>query len=122
MPTRIADACRRADQPVPGDRASLVRCIFDSLAAAYARTIDDIRRLSGREIDVLHIVGGGANNALLCQLTARATHLPVLAGPIEATALGNILVQARAIGAVEGDLSSLRALVRDTQLITRYES
>jgi rhamnulokinase len=121
MPTRIAEACRRAGQPVPEDRPSLVRCIFDSLAAAYARTIDDMRRLSGREIDALHIVGGGANNALLCRLSARATRLPVLAGPVEATALGNILVQARAMGTVDADVTRLRALVRETQLITTYD-
>jgi rhamnulokinase len=121
MPARLADACRRTGQPVPGDRAALVRCIFDSLAAAYARNVDDLRLLSGREIDALHIVGGGAHNALLCRLTARATQLTVVAGPVEATALGNILVQSRAVGALEGDLPALRRLVRDTQAITVYE-
>jgi rhamnulokinase len=120
MPARLADACRRAGQPVPADRPTLVRCIFDSLATVYARTIDDIRRLCGRDIDALHIVGGGANNALLCRLTARATQLPVVAGPVEATAVGNILVQARAVGALVGDLPALRRLVRDTQAITVY--
>ena len=121
MPTRLTDACRRSGQPVPADRPALVRCIFDSLAAAYARTIDDLRRLSGREIDTLHIVGGGAHNALLCRLAARATQLPVVAGPVEATALGNILAQARAVEALEGDLAVLRELVRDTQAITTYQ-
>jgi rhamnulokinase len=121
IPARLADACRRTGQPVPGDRAALVRCIFDSLAAAYARNVDDLRLLSGREIDALHIVGGGAHNALLCRLTARATQLTVVAGPVEATALGNILVQSRAVGALEGDLPALRRLVRDTQAITVYE-
>jgi rhamnulokinase len=121
MPARLVDACRRAGQPVPADRPALVRCIFDSLAAAYARTIDDITTLSGREIDALHVVGGGARNALLCRLTARATRLPVVAGPVEATALGNILMQARAVGALEGDLAVLRELVRDTQAITTYQ-
>jgi rhamnulokinase len=120
MPTRLADACRRTGQPVPADRAALVRCIFDSLAAAYARTVGDLRLLSGRQIDALHIVGGGAHNALLCRLTARATQLPVVAGPVEATALGNILVQARAVGALAGDLPAMRRLVRDTQAITVY--
>jgi rhamnulokinase len=120
MPARLADACRRTGQPVPADRAALVRCIFDSLAAAYARTVDDVQRLSGREVDALHVVGGGANNALLCRLTARATQLPIMAGPVEATALGNILVQARAAGALVGGLPALRRLVRDTQAITVY--
>jgi len=68
----------------------------------------------------VHIVGGGARNTLLCQLTADACELPVLAGPVEATALGNILVQARAAGAVSGDLRALRALLRETQEIVRY--
>jgi rhamnulokinase len=120
MPTRVAEACRRTGQPVPEDRPALVRCIVDSLAAAYARTITDIRLLSGRQIDTLHIVGGGAHNTLLCNLAAQATQLPVVAGPVEATALGNILVQARAVGALEGDLTRLRELVRDTQSITSY--
>jgi rhamnulokinase len=120
MPTRVAQACRRTGQPAPEGRPALVRCILDSLAAAYARTITDIRVLSGRQIDTLHIVGGGAHNTLLCNLAAQATQLPVVAGPVEATALGNILVQARAIGALEGDLTRLRELVRDTQSITSY--
>jgi rhamnulokinase len=120
MPTRLAEACRASGQPEPQDRPSLVRCIFDSLADAYARTVGDISRLSGRDVDVLHIVGGGANNALLCRLAARRTGLPVVAGPVEATALGNILVQARAVGQIDGDLSQLRALVRGTQVLTSY--
>ena len=70
---------------------------------------------------MVHIVGGGARNGLLCQLTADACEVPVLAGPVEATALGNVLVQARARGLVSGDLESLRALVRATQDIRRYE-
>jgi rhamnulokinase len=69
----------------------------------------------------VHVVGGGARNELLCRLTADACGLPVLAGPVESTALGNILVQARAAGAVRGDLAALRALLRDTQHIVRYE-
>jgi sugar (pentulose or hexulose) kinase len=121
MPARIVDACRRTDQPVPADRPAIVRCIVDSLADAHRRTVDDARELSGRDVDVVHMVGGGARNSLLCQLTADACGLPVLAGPVEATALGNVLVQARALGAVEGDLAQLRALIRATQPLARYE-
>jgi rhamnulokinase len=77
--------------------------------------------LSGQSVDVVHLVGGGARNTLLCQLTADACEVPVLAGPVEATALGNVLVQARARGLVSGDLESLRGLVRRTQDIRRYE-
>ena len=112
MPSRIEQACRDAGLPVPADRAALTRCILDSLAAAYARAVQDAVRLSGRPVDVVHLVGGGSLNQLLCRLTARATGLPVLAGPVEATALGNVLVQARACGAVTGDLETLRGLVR----------
>lgn len=121
MPARIAAACRRVDQPVPATRAGLVRAVLDSLAAAYGRAVRDAARLSGRSIEVVHVVGGGARNSLLCQLTADACELPVLAGPVEATALGNALVQARAGGLLAGDLETLRALVRSTQDIRRYE-
>ena len=120
MPARIVDACRRADQPVPADRPAIVRCIVDSLADAHRRAIQEAQELSGREVDVVHVVGGGARNSLLCQLTANACGLPVLAGPVEATALGNVLVQARALGAVSGDLAQLRSLIRGSQSVTRY--
>jgi rhamnulokinase len=121
MPARIAAACVRLDQPAPGSRVALVRCILDSLADAYGRTVRDAARLSGHEVEVVHLVGGGARNALLCQLTADACGLPVEAGPVEATALGNVLVQSRAGGLLAGDLEALRALVRSTQEIHRYE-
>jgi rhamnulokinase len=121
MPARIADACRRADRPVPPTRPAMVRCILDSLAVAYARAIDDSRRLSGQEIRAVHVVGGGSRNALLCQLTADICGLPVIAGPVEATALGNVLVQSRAHGGLAGDLETLRALVRSTQPLRRFE-
>jgi rhamnulokinase len=121
MPARIAAACQRSDQPVPPTHPALVRCILDSLAAAYGRAVRDASRLSGRSVGVVHVVGGGARNALLCQLTADACEVAVVAGPVEATALGNVLVQARASGLLSGDLEALRALVRSTQDIRRYE-
>jgi rhamnulokinase len=114
MPARITDVCRRLDQPVPAGPAAVVRCIVDSLALAYRCTIRQVQQLSGIEVDVIHVVGGGSRNALLCQLTADACGLPVVAGPVEATALGNVLVQARALGAIDGGLAELRALLRDT--------
>jgi rhamnulokinase len=120
MPSRIEDACLRAGIPPPASRAAVVRCILDSLAAAYARAVEDAVRLSGSDVSTIHLVGGGALNELLCQLTADACGLPVIAGPVEATAVGNILVQARARGLVEGDLESLRALVRATHDLKRY--
>jgi rhamnulokinase len=121
MPARIAIASEMRGQRPVASRPEVVRCILDSLAAAYGRTIRDAARLSGRSIDIVHLVGGGARNALLCQLTANACELPVVAGPVEATALGNVLVQARAHGLLSGDLESLRALVRTTQDLRRYE-
>jgi rhamnulokinase len=121
MPARIADACRRLGQRPPEGPAETVRCILDSLALAYRRALADAQRLSGREVEVVHVVGGGVRNELLCQLTADACGLPVEAGPVEAGALGNLLVQARALGAVGSDLAAIRSLVRTTQEIRRYE-
>jgi rhamnulokinase len=97
-----------------------VRCILDSLAAAFGRAVRDAARLSGQPVEVVHLVGGGARNSLLCQLTADACDLKVIAGPVEATALGNVLVQARARGLLAGDLETLRALIGSTQDIRRY--
>ncbi|MGX1159662.1 rhamnulokinase [Arthrobacter sp. SLBN-100] len=111
MPERVRAAVRRTGEVLPNDPAAITRCIMDSLAAGYARTIRDAERLAGRSVDVVHVVGGGSQNCLLCQLTADATGRTVVAGPVEATALGNVLVQARAAGAVHGGLEELRALV-----------
>jgi rhamnulokinase len=123
MPDRIVHASRRSDRPIPepAQPAVVVRCILDSLAAAFARAILDAERLSGHEVGVVHIVGGGSQNALLCQLTADAAGKPVVAGPVEATALGNLLVQARTHGAVSGDLAALRTRIRATTRLHRYE-
>jgi sugar (pentulose or hexulose) kinase len=121
MPQRIADACGRTGQPVPATPAAIARCVLDSLALAHRRAVRAAQELSGRHVDAVHIVGGGALNELLCRLTADACELPVLAGPVEATALGNVLVQARGAGIVDGGLGALRALLRDTQEIVRYE-
>ncbi|GAA4616994.1 rhamnulokinase [Saccharopolyspora hordei] len=112
MPSRIAGACRETGQPVPGTPAEVTRCVLDSLAEAYRRAIDDAVRITGRRVEVVHVVGGGAQNELLCQLTADACRRPVVAGPVEATALGNVLVQARAHGVVSGGLADLRAVLR----------
>ncbi|MFH0241378.1 rhamnulokinase family protein [Streptomyces sp. HK10] len=121
MPARIAEACRRTGRPVPRDPAETVRCVLDSLALAHRRAVADAQRLSGREVEVVHIVGGGARNELLCRLTADACGLPVVAGPAEAAAFGNVLVQARAAGAVRGDLAALRSLLRATRPLRRHE-
>ncbi len=120
MPERIAEACRVSGQPVPGSPAEITRCILDSLALAHRRAVEDAQRLAGHPVDVVYVVGGGTRNALLCQLTADACGLPVVAGPTEAAALGNVLVQARAHGLV-GDLAGMRGLLVRTQPLTRYE-
>ncbi len=120
MPERIAEACRASGQPVPEGRGEITRCILDSLALAHRRAVEDAQRLADHPVDVVHIVGGGARNALLCRLTADACGLPVVAGPAEAAALGNVLVQARAHGIV-GDLAGTRRLLARTQPLTRYE-
>jgi rhamnulokinase len=118
MPGRIVAACEETGQVVPRSRAEIVRCVLDSLAVAHRDAVADAARLSGRRVDVVHVVGGGALNAVLCQLTADACGLPVEAGPVEASALGNVLVQARAAGCLDGDL---RKIVRATQSVVRYE-
>ena len=120
MPARIATAVVAGGQAAPRSPAALTRCILDSLAAAYARTIRQASQISGQPVEVIHVVGGGSQNTLLCRLTAEATGLPVIAGPVEATALGNVLVQARAIGATAGTLEDLRALVAASTELRSY--
>lgn len=119
MPDRIREACRATGQPVPTTPPEITRCILDSLALAHRRAIEDAQRLAHQPIDVVHMVGGAVRNTLLCQLTADACGLPVVAGPTEAAALGNVLVQARALGLL-GDRTEMRALVAGTQPLTRY--
>lgn len=117
MPQRIAVAAGRPDLTV----VETVRCIVDSLAAGYASTIQEATSLTGALVEVVHMVGGGSRSSLLCQATADALQLPVLAGPIEASALGNILVQARAAGLVPSDLMEARACLAASTTPVRYE-
>jgi rhamnulokinase len=120
MPSRIRAFCQQTGQPVPADRAALVRCILESLALKYRYVLEQLIQVSGRPVDVLHIVGGGAQNLLLCQMTADATGRVVLAGPVEATALGNGLVQLIARGELH-DLADARYLLRASLPPVRYE-
>lgn len=122
MPARIAAVLRASGAPVPEDRPSFVRSIVESIAAAFADAVDAASRLTGREVDAIHLVGGGSLNALLCQATADRSGIEVLAGPVEATALGNVLVQARAAGAFGPDapLEALRDLVARTHRPVSY--
>ncbi len=121
MPARIAEMARETGQPTPASRAEYARCILDSLALDYRRTIRQACQLANRPVDAVHIVGGGVRNLLLNQLTASATGLPVVAGPAEATALGNVLVQARATGAIHGDLADLRQYALASAHLTHYQ-
>lgn len=120
MPSRIADWFDERGMRAPASPAGMVRVIVESLAAAFSDAIQATATLTGVPVAAIHIVGGGARNALLCQATADRSGLPVLAGPVEATAIGNILVQARAVGLLAGDLETLRALVARTTQIIRY--
>jgi rhamnulokinase len=111
MPKRIATLWAEAGATSPDSPAVFARSILESLAEAYAAAIADAERLSGQKINTVHIVGGGSQNTLLCQLTANRTGRRVLAGPVEATAVGNVLIQGRATGLLRGELSDLRELV-----------
>ena len=121
MPKRITELCVAADTAAPNSPPEFARSIVESLAEAYATAIDDAERLSGSKINIVHIVGGGSQNTLLCQLTANRTGRRVLAGPVEATAIGNVLIQGRAAGLVDGELSELRALVARTFPLAEYQ-
>ena len=120
MPARVASWCAEHDLPAPQSPVALVRSIVESLAEGFARALAEAASLSGRNVSVVHVVGGGAQNTLLCQVLADRVGLPVVAGPVEATALGNVLVQARAVGELTGDLEELRDLVARTHQLVPY--
>ncbi|WP_203582416.1 rhamnulokinase [Microbacterium hibisci] len=123
MPARIAAVLSETGARVPATREAFARTIVESIAQAFAGAVATAGRLTDRDIDVIHIVGGGALNRLLCQATADRSGLPVLAGPVEATALGNVLVQARAHGwfGPEATLEDLRRVVAASVSPERYE-
>ena len=113
MPRRIADYCRETGQTVPETKGAIIRCALESLALLYRQTLIDIESMTGKQMDTLHIVGGGSRNQLLNQWTANALDRRVIAGPIEATAAGNILIQALALGHLES-LTSARAVISNS--------
>ncbi len=117
LPARVRDFCRETGQPAPDDTGTLVRVILESLALRYAAAIEQLGAASGRAVDAIHVVGGGSNHRLLCRLTADATGLPVRAGPVEATAIGNLAVQAIAAGEL-GSIAEARALIARSFPIT----
>src|SRR5207237_10735310 len=106
-------------QPVPVEPGAVVRCALESLALRYRWVLERLEELSGQKLTVIHVVGGGSQNELLCQLTADACDRPVLAGPVEATAIGNVLVQAIGLG-ILGSLAEAREVVRRSFEPTSY--
>ncbi len=120
MPAAIRGWCQQAGQPVPQNAGALVRCCLESLALKYRTVLGWLEELSGTPVEVIHIVGGGTQNELLNQFTADATGRPVITGPVEATALGNVLLQARTAGSI-GSLAEIRNVVRASSTMKRYE-
>jgi sugar (pentulose or hexulose) kinase len=119
IPERIQKFCRRTGQPVPETVGETVRCIYESLALKYRYALEQLEGMTGKNFTILHILGGGANAGLLCQMTADACRLMVKAGPVEATALGNILIQLKALHAIH-DIDKGRRLIAVTEKITEY--
>jgi sugar (pentulose or hexulose) kinase len=120
MPDKIDRFCAQSKQRAPASAGEYVRCCLESLALTYRRTLERLEEMLGRRINIIHIVGGGTQNELLSQMTADATGREVLAGPVEATAIGNILVQAMAVGQIKS-LADARAVVRESFEVKRYE-
>lgn len=120
MPATLAEFCRRTRQPEPREPGAVIRCALESLALRYRWVFERLKELTGKRLDAIHVVGGGCQNTLLCQLTADACNRPVLAGPVEATAIGNVLVQAMGLGLVRS-LAEARDVVRRSFELTTYE-
>ena len=120
MVAAIQERCRATEQTVPEGAGQMIRCALESLALKYRKVLNGLEELTGVKVEVVHIVGGGCQNQLLNQFTANACQVPVVTGPVEATALGNVLVQARSAGAF-ATLSDLRDVSRASSEIARYE-
>jgi len=120
MPSRIADFCKKTNQPVPDGPGEMVRVCLEGLAMAYRQTLSRIESCTGEKVQVIHIVGGGIQNKHLCQWTADVTGLPVVTGPVEATAAGNLAVQAVAVGVLP-DIKAARELIRNSFDVVVYE-
>jgi rhamnulokinase len=120
MPQTIRQFCAKTRQPLPNSEGALVRCALESLALKYQKVLGSLEEIGGKRVEVIHVVGGGSRNALLNQFTADACQRPVMAGPVEATVLGNVLVQARACGEI-GSLAEVRSVVRNSCEIQTFE-
>ncbi len=119
MPARLRDFCAKTGQSLAEEPGTVVRCVFESLALKYRWVLERAEEVSGQRAEAVHVVGGGARNSLLCRLTAEAARRPVVAGPVEATALGNVMVQAYARGYV-GSLAEIREVVRSSIEVETY--
>ena len=120
MPARVAAYCRRSGQPEPETHGQVVRCLLEGLALRYRWVLERLEQLQGKRLETIHIVGGGTQNKLLSQFAADATQRPVVTGPVEATATGNLLVQALALGEV-GSLAEAREVVRRSFEVETFE-
>jgi rhamnulokinase len=120
MPARFGEYCRRTNQPVPEDKGAVIRCALESLACKYRHQIERLEALLGKPLPTIHIIGGGTRNKLLCQFTADATGRRVIAGPVEATALGNVMMQALALGHL-GSLAEGRQVIGQSFELSAYE-
>jgi rhamnulokinase len=120
MPKAIQDYCRETGQPVPKTEGELVRCALESLALRYCQVLGWLEELTGNRMEVIHIVGGGSRNNTLNQFAADACQRPVVAGPVEATASGNVLVQVRSSGEL-GTLSEMRSVIRKSSQVRTFD-
>ena len=119
IPGRVREFCHRTGQPVPETVGQVMRCIYESLALKYRFALEQLSRATGKQFSVLHMLGGGAKDGLLCRMTADCAGIPVVAGPVEATALGNILIQLVALGELP-DIAAGRALIAATEPVKRF--
>ena len=120
MPSRIQSYCQRSAQPVPDTVGAVIRCVFESLALKYRFALEKLLSLTQHDVSRLHVVGGGSQNKLLCQMTANSTGLPVYAGPVEATAMGNGIIQFITLGEIE-NLAQAREILSRSVTLTHYE-
>jgi len=120
MPEKIRDYCRRTGQHVPDSEGAIVRCALESLALTYRKTLEQLEDILNKKLDPLHMVGGGTQNKLLCQFAADATGRRVVAGPVEATAIGSVMMQALALKQIQS-LDEGREIVRRSFDVATFE-
>jgi len=119
-PELIKDFCKKTSQPVPETEGEIVRCVLESLALTYKNVLDELLKISGKKADVIYVIGGGSKNELLNQMTANATGVPVIAGPSEATVIGNAIVQLITLGELK-DIKEARQLISNMSGLKKYE-